>query len=311
MQAAINAAVASADPSKRAIGHNFKWDERLSDERIAAYEQPAFLPVTNDLDGLCEAYSKYYKERVEWDPAATDVAEPFRDINSGAALAVLPDDRRELVRMVKIAPTLSKAGLTYDKFRTAVELRKSSRPPPGAQATVENFVEKWNIFDQRRPAFVGFLEDVKDEVADPSWPDRIRNRFGIGHLHVDPGADPIPVMLLVYSVERVLKSAKTIIPEGLSMRIPTVLDANLYPYFFPAPTPLPFGRTVHLGGGTAAGTLTCELIHLPINISVNDIRKVGMVTSPIPDVPLPDLRDNHLQVLRDETGRDDLGEWMA
>ncbi len=139
---------------------------------------------------------------------------------------------------------------------------------------------------------------------------RVRDRFGVGKLHVAPGAARIPVMLLRYKVRDVLREARRFCNPDEAFRVPTVLDANFYEYFMPSPTPLPYGRTANLRGEFDDTKLTCELIHLPVNIELAQIAEVGYIDAPIPDLALAHVRDVHLWLLRYETGRDDFGEYM-
>jgi hypothetical protein len=64
LTAAIRASCASKVPSERAVGHNFKWDERLGPKRIAAFEND--FPLTApEFSALKESYRSYFTERVE------------------------------------------------------------------------------------------------------------------------------------------------------------------------------------------------------------------------------------------------------
>ena len=315
MLAAIAAAAASAVPEARAVGHNFTWDERLSANRVAAYEQPPYVPTSPDVDALIEGYRSYFTERLEWDGKSNPLPEAFQALNGGAAFTELPDDGQRMVRIVKVRPeTLAAANLTYDGLVGAVDLVRASAASDteaqlkNARSALENFVEKWNAFDRRPPAFVGFETDVAAELATSDWPHEIRDRFGIGHLHPVTGA--ITVMLLSYTVKEMLKLARRYCQPLLAMRVPTVLDSNLYEYFYPSPTPLPYGRTVDLQGGLNDEKLTCELIHLPVDLKVDHIRKLGQITKPIPSLPLAQLRNDHLWILRYVCVRNNWGQMM-
>jgi hypothetical protein len=221
-----------------------------------------------------------------------------------------------LVRVAKINPTLKAIGVTLDEFRNAVDLHTSSVPDADdspvleARATLQEFLTTWNAYDQRPPAFVGFARDVPDELMRPDFVG-LRDRFGMGKMHVALGAAPIPVMLLRYQVKDVLRAAKRFCPEDAAVRVPTVLDGNLYEYFFPAPTPFPHGRTVNLNGDFDDKKLTCELIHLPVDVEIGHIAAVGQIDRPIPGLTLARLRDVHLWLLRYETDRKDFGEYLS
>ncbi len=314
--AAIDAACRSADPAERAIGHNFKWDERLGPQRAAAFQQPRYQPKDATFKGVKEAYDLYKKERVRWDARTRPVTEPFLPVNDHAALAHLPDENRVLVRLMDIGQALDDSGLSFTEFRNAVEMVKGIGSRHGritldeANATVERFLDQWNAFDRRMPAFVGFELDVRPELDGDHWADGLRRRYGIGHLDVPAGADPIPVMLLRYTVGELIAAAKRWCPASDAIRVPTILESNCYEFFFPAPTPLPYGRTVDLAGGLDTDRLTCELVHLPVDLEIGHIDRVGQLTKPIPDLTLAQVRNDHLEILRYECERDDFGDRM-
>lgn len=317
--AAINEMAECSDDQARAVGHNFRWEERLGPDRIAAFEQHPLVsarlgngtPVTD----FKEAYKVYREERLEWDGHdVAEISDTFRACNNAARFETLPDQRRVLVRITKIGPALKAAGLGFDGFSRAVDLYVNSDNQTdqvmNAQAVIEEFVQAWNAYDRRMPAFCGFLSDVESDASQADWPHAIRDRLGLGHFDVPPGAAPLPVMLLRYSVEDALRRATRFCKAEVAMRVPTVLESNMFHYFYPAPTELPFGRTVYLGGGLDESLLTCELVHLPVDITVGDVWKVGMVEKPIPNVPLAKVRDDHLEIIRVEAVRDDFGEMM-
>jgi hypothetical protein len=117
-------------------------------------------------------------------------------------------------------------------------------------------------------------------------------------------------MLLRYSVEELLQATEKVCERESALRVPTVLESNMFHYFYPSPTELPFGRTVYLGGGMDDTMLTCELVHLPVDLAWSHIWKVGKVTQPIPNVSLTQARDDHLDIIRIEADRLDFGEYM-
>ena len=313
---AIADAASRPDDLIRANADNFRWDERLSPQRVALFEQLPYVPSGNSWDDLVDSYVRYFVDRMEWDGRGA-ITDPFRPENGGAALEQLPDDKRELVRLVRIEPTLRAVGLETAAFQGAVDLYTKSggnvadAAVRDARAVIEVFLNAWNAFEHRAPSFVGFALDVAPDLKESDALVRLRDRFGMGKWHVAPGAEPIPVMLLRYPVRAVVNAALPYCDPVATFRVPTVFDANLYEYFFPAPTPLPIGRTVHLGGRLDESALTCELIHLPVNITLEQIVTVGKIDCPIPDVALGRLRDVHLWLLRYEIGRDDFGEWMC
>ena len=313
--AALAACRASKLISDRATAHNFTWDQRISAERVAAFEASVTFLVAPTPPGLRNAYRSYFSEHVEWDPEEP-AGHTFQSVNDDAGLLHLPEKRIRLVRMVKIKPTLDTAGFTADQLGRALELQRhaaandSSDEVANARRTLSKFVDIWNEFNRRPPAFVGLADDVEKELEAPDWPDQLRRRFGIGHLTVPKGANPIPVMLLTYTVGDVLKAAKAHCRAEMVFRVPTTLEANLYDYFFPAPTAFPYGRTVHLDGDQAVRRLASEIVHLPVDIDMAHIDRIGEIRETAPVPPLGSLRDHHLDALRIDSECEDFGEYM-
>jgi hypothetical protein len=158
-------------------------------------------------------------------------------------LEQLPDARIGLVRLVKIhTSTLITAGLTASRLTDIVKLLREARNPVDAaepirqaRAKLQKFTDVWNTYDERPPAFAGLATDlvVANALTASDWADQLRRRFGLGHIHVPHGADRIPVMLLRYTVSDVLAAAWGRCRPELALRVPTVLEANFYQYFFP------------------------------------------------------------------------------
>jgi hypothetical protein len=319
LNAAVRAGCASKEPSERAVAHNFKWDERLGPKRIAAFEDE-FPPATPEFSALAECYRSYFTERVEWDGKSVP-GDTFQPVNDGAMLEQLPDARIGLVRLVKIhTSTLITAGLTESLLADIVKLLKGAQnsndmgePIRQARAKLRKFVDVWNTYDERPPAFAGLATDpvVATALTASDWADQLRRRFGLGHIHVPHGADRIPVMLLRYTVGEVLAATRRYCRPEFALRVPTVLEANFYQYFFPSPTPFPYGRTVDLDGGRNPRQLTCELVHLPMDLSPDHIDCVGWIEPGTPEMDLAKLRDDHLELLRTDTNRHDFGEAMV
>lgn len=227
--------------------------------------------------------------------------------------------------MVKIADALKAGGLRYEELKRAFDLYSaagaidSTRPVVEARGIIDQFLDRWNAFDERPPAFAGFVFDVKEDLAERDWADRLRRRFGMGHLHVVKKGDDIPVMLLRYTVDAVRKAAARFCAPDSAIRIPTVLESSLYEYFYPSPAPLAYGRTLHLDGGQDPDRETCEVVHLPVNVDISHVVGVDLLTGPIYDSfhgpvlaeRLARVRDDHLEVLRFQTGCDDFGERMT
>jgi hypothetical protein len=314
--AAIDACRESAVHSEKAIGHNFTWDMRIGAERGKSFEELITKPVARTPAGLCDAFRSYYTKHLEWDPDDLP-CETFQSVNDTAGFDRLPDKRTVLVRMVHIKPkTFMDAGLTLEQVQRALALHRAAAANEAsdvlanARGALTKFVDVWNDYNQRPPAFAGFADDVEVELGKPDWPDQLRRRFGIGHMTVPKGSPAIPVMLLKYTVGDVLKAAKKYRVAAAAIRVPTTLDSGLYNYFYPSPTPYPYGRTVHLDGDQAVRRLACEIVHLPVDINLAHIDRIGEIGETKPTSALSVLRDHHLDALRIDTDCEDFGEYM-
>jgi|GEM_PF-1927859 len=54
-----------------------------------------------------------------------------------------------------------------------------------------------------------------------------------------------------------------------------------------------------------------RVVHLPVDLRIEHIGGVDRLTTSIPQAPLDKVRDDHLEILRYETEREDFGEWLG
>jgi hypothetical protein len=271
--AAIKMCQESKLSSYRAVGYNFFWDRRIGAERAASFEKSLSLPVVDSEEEFCGAVGRYHRNYLEWNPKEQP-CETFQSVNDAAGLDYLPNERTVLVRMVKIQFALDSSGLTLKRLKGALDLHRNAAANEAndilasERSVLTKFVKTWNDYNQRPPAFAGLADDVEVELGKSDWPDQLRRRFGLGQMTVPERGSPIPVMLLRYTVADVLNAAKKHGVAATAIRVPTTLESNLYFYFYPSPTPYPYGRTVHLDGDQAVRRLACEIVHLPVDISL-------------------------------------------
>jgi hypothetical protein len=135
----------------------------------------------------------------------------------------------------------------------------------------------------------------------------LRDRLGLGYEGSD--AAPIPVALMRYPAKLVLDKAKKDGRVAAGFALPTVLDGDLNPFYLPAPAGHPYCATLNLSASWS-NRLTAEILNLRIDYQPKHIWKVGYIRSPIALGSLRKRRDQHLQLLRSETGRADFGRLM-
>ena len=114
-----------------------------------------------------------------------------------------------------------------------------------------------------------------------------------------------------YKVEEVLADGQ----GNGDPAIPTVLDTDLSPYFFPSPIPDPgagenpyYGHAVNLAPVTSENdyAIGCELLHPRIDYHPEHIHGAGVIARPV-TMPLEQARRFHLPWVRLASERDDFG----
>lgn len=284
---------ASTDPPRRAPADNLWFEERVSQARHHRFESLA--PDTPSATSLADWQTVYCATFVQ-----TDDPDTFRDSFDPAHLVPgLLDTQQRIVRLERIPVTsLNEAGLIFDDLARAFARHD--------HAVVDVFLQRWNVRRDSRPAFAAWKDEVIDDLGHTDWPDRLRDRLGLAH-HDPDAAGPIPVMLMEYDVASVLRTA-----SGRGIRVafvsPTVLDSPPWPWFFPSPAALAYGRTVDLSAG--APRLLAEFLHVGMTYTRDHIARIGEITRPIGRGDLRGLRNGHLAALRAAARRPDFGEDM-
>ena len=101
------------------------------------------------------------------------------------------DPFQPILRLEDLSTPLDDAGLTFADLQTAVAAAQND--------TVQKFLDEWNRNRDFRPAFAAWEDQLLDEVAAPDWPDRLRDRMGLGHYNPAAGTS-VPVALMRYTV---------------------------------------------------------------------------------------------------------------
>lgn len=276
-------------PSKgetRAMGHNYRFDELVSDRRRTEFE--SFIPETPATD-LRSHHVDYWQERCR----NALVPATFLASNDPAAPDDVSDDLT-VARLENIDWILANAGKTFQELLDA----KNS----GNNAVLEDFIRKWNSARDHRPHFAAVFDDIKDELDYPDWPDRLRDRLGLAHYSAI--SKSIPVALMVYRLGDLTRKPD---PDVVKMTSPTVLDSEPWPYFYPAPQGICYGRAMTLGTDHDESALQAELLHPRGDYKVRHLFKLGEVTTPARTAPIEELRNHHLLCLRIATGKVDFG----
>lgn len=291
------------------------FDERISPVRQAAYED-GFAPPVASYRSFLASHKRYVKAKVY-------IAQPetFQDVNAVAALSALRDPRagkQYLVRLecldYALRSTVIKSLDVVQQALAAYRGDAGGMSQGAAKSLLRKLCRSLNANPNAvRPRFAAFAQDVMDDIEKggvevPDWAERLRDRLGLPHYPSTRRFGPHPVALMRYPVEYVVKGADRL---GLAhaVAVPTVLDAEPYEVFHPAPRETTYGHTLNLAGDCQCEKLAAEVLHPRIDYKPGHIWKVGAITRKAGLTPgrLTELRDQHGFCLRYLSNRDDFG----
>jgi hypothetical protein len=208
-----------------------------------------------------------------------------------------PDEMQPIVRVENLDRPLRESGMEWDELRSAID--------DGDTDFLDKFLIVWNDVRDNRPSFAAFRDSVLEDADDDDWPHLLRGRFDLAHFQ--PDGVPIAVAQMVYTVKDVLAEC----PEGAAgITTPTVLDSAPWPYFFPAPREVSYGRAMALHEAGDDGSLQAEILHTRISYKKSHLTKIGRIDRKWGPAELKDLRNYHLLCIRVASGREDFGEEM-
>ncbi len=300
----------SSNSEARAIAENFLWDERPPATGVDLYG--GFLEGAQvvDLDDLTDRHRAYTTEHIYIGRDESVTPWTFRAEKAVNRLRQI-DPRIYLIRVEDAGWPCTLEGTNSEMLRQQLEaFRKGDSD---ARTWLTHFTETWNATRDRRPLFATTELEVEDILQgnDDDWAELLRDRLGLGHYSPLTGGPPVEVIVLRYTVEEVLADEN----GNGHPAIPTVLDADLSPFFFPSPIPDPdagenpyYGHAVNLTEVTTENdyALGCELLHPRIDYRPEHIHAVGVIARPV-TMPLERARNFHLPWVRLASGRDDFG----
>lgn len=278
---------------ERVIAENFVLEERLSAAREGNYAQ--FVAAPADIGEWRFAHENYLSAKIR-----TAAPEAFAELNERNWLPDLEPDQFVL-RVENLAQLLKLAQHDENELTPLMDHMQrliTDRNDHEAEQVVAEFLADYNRARDHRPLFVGFWGEVKDlfEPEQKNWPERLRDRFGLGHFDPMNGA-PIPILVLRYRLGDVLAAR----PQDRNYAaIPTVLDGSFSPFFCPTPQTLDKGQTVDLSPGTINDyRLICEILHRFIAYEPAFVYRVGLIAAS-PGKSGEEARGIHLQFLQDD-----------
>ena len=280
----------SSDVARRAEADNSLFEECIGGKRQAFFED--FAADAASAEGLRRRHVDYCKEHIE----VSEVPHTFQLDFEPAASDKL-DEHQRIVRVECLSRPLQNYGIAYEKLRAAFD--------SGDHAYIHGFLSSWDIARDARPGFAAFKEQLAEELDAPDWPCRLRDRLGLAHY--DARGGPIPIALMEYSVGEVLAALDD---PGVACAItrPTVLDSRPWPWFFPAPAELCYGRTMSLAAIDDYDMLLAEILHCRLSYRRHHLVRLGEIRRPVVGLDLRTLRNDHLMALRLAADREAFGE---
>ncbi len=308
--------LACEDVVKKAHAENYRFEERVGDERRRQYEAE-HGPGGATHEEWLKSHEAYLWDAVYLDSPETP--DTFLTINEAAqvdpAVWGPRGEKQELVRIEALDFALTHTTIgSVDRVQELLgihngDIQCDEVRQTEAKALLEKLCDSLNRNpNARRPRFAAFAEELSGDIGQTDWAERLRDRLGLAHLPPKEKFGPYPVALMRYTVEEVVKRAKKL-DASIPLSVPTVLDSEPYEVFHPAPRQAPYGRTLNLAGDEADNDLISEVLHPRIDYRPKHLWKVGVIINRRDLSPerLAELRGNHISLLRRSTGRDDFG----
>lgn len=281
----------------RAEAHNIAFEERLDRNRLDAFER-SVPGACSDYEDLRRALTDFVATYVQ--VAGSHVPTAFMAGNSGTSMTQ-PSLEQKLVRLEDLTGHLANTGLTLADLE-----RSHVATEPAERATLEDFLDRWNLARDNRPTFAAFKDELLFEIGDAEWPRKLRDRLGLADYGAAGG--PLIVALMEYSVEDVLTEAASTTEIAYPFCVPTFLDSRPNSQFFPTPKELPVGAPMALFEIWSDDDLIAEVLHSRLTYDRHHITKLGEIALDGPAADFKTVRNNQLAVLQLATVRDDFGE---
>lgn len=291
----------SKSEADAACADNHLFEERVGAGRLTSYETMLGAPA--DMAEWRSLHDKKYlgahvKTLGEFDVPTTFLA------SNDTALCPHVEGNQDIIRVESLEYAFLQSSVTASVERLQAFMKERDA---GKSDALELFMQNWNKARLNWPMFGAFYDNVRDEAESDDWPHLLRDRLGLSYQGSDTAT--IPVALMRYSAKLVLKQAKKDDRVAAGFALPTALDGDLNPFYFPAPAGHPYGATLNLSLSWS-DTLIAEILNLRIDYRPEHIWKVGYIRRPVAFGNLRKRRDQHLKLLRTETGKNDFGRFM-
>lgn len=304
---------------------NFRWEPAVSDKR--ALEYSAYVDsVATHKDWQAE-HKGYVSSFVQ---VAKDLPRSAECFMAANALAHLNEqlDNTYLLRLESFDYFFSQplvadlANAFWQRFFNSQKDLRKEKLNDADETLRDEFVKQWNAQrTQARPLFATFLNDFGgnlDALCRQNWPHLLRDRLGLMHWPSTVNK-PLPVALMCYTVSEVRQARLQARRKGAvaSLSRPTVLDAEMYAAFIPAPfTPggASYGHTLDLTDPAPSDIpteFTPELLTFPLDYQPRHLKALGFITRAHAlqdDAAMLAARNRHVQGLQTLPGCTSFGE---
>ncbi|MDQ1351634.1 MAG: hypothetical protein QG657_1939 [Acidobacteriota bacterium] len=287
------------DIEKRIIAENFLLEERLTEQREDSYE--THQPSPSDLKSWKNKHENYLESKIHIRPGTPETFTPVNHVNLFPSL----EETQYLVRLENADRVKRFFGGTLDEMMKVFKEYLKNPQDVGKRNIVKDIIYKWNRDRDLRPLFAGFWGEVKDifedaagnRINDKNWANRLRDRFGLGHMTPIEGA-PIPVLLFHYPVMDIPQPDPN---NTKKFAVPTVLDGRLSPFFCPTPKKgWTEGQALDLSEGDDGDySINSEILHYHIEYKPEHLLMAGWITQP-PGRVLEKARKIHMELLSDD-----------
>lgn len=299
----------------RAYGHNFKFDPKVSPERLDSFKDAFSAPPPSHLmseeerrggHSILATHHFYHNRKIRRRIAEPETFGPSNGLASFRSF----QENVWLVRLEVLTLPLKGSKTDYGRLASALEAGDSRTPEE--YNYIAEFLRQWNESAPLTPQFAARETELREDLRSLNWLERLRIRLGLNHFKPDDDGSPLPVALMMYRASEVRARRRSTTSIAHHFVRPTVLDQRPSEHFFPAPPDMIGGRCMPLLPQPVDGArLFCEILHPKFDYRVENLVRLALVKSQPPNESLKGLRNAHLACLRRVGGDASFGEVMG
>jgi hypothetical protein len=290
----VDALIMSFDIDDRCVGRNYRMEENVAADRVREVE--AREVQSGDIKCVVRDYFdvSIQGNRRGHRPSTFDPT-----VNAGAILGQDIEPNQKIVRLQRIDGALKLGDVPdFDSLKNASQVRDKYR----LSALTDRLRD---MYSGERPMFATFKSEVEEELRVPDWPNALIERLGLYHMYPYAPGTSYSFALMEYTAGEVISSAR----QGGLLRcfaLPTVLESQHNPAFFPVPAGAKHGHAVNLGRFDPARPGAGEILHARFDCAWHHVKKIG-AWGGAAQPNLIDARARHRDALRVSAGRPGFG----